>query len=243
LIKFRNKQFPEKQQIDVSFSTENNEAVEAGVDFLAAGPRQIVIASLRTHMMLRIAHTDRTWGTDIEALLTGHLEMLRKPESGLRRLAYLHSGKIGLSVGILVFICALVAAYTVTNAFLERYLAAARTLAGKKEVDFAHIGQKIDFLIDVIASGMWTRYAVYVVGLFVVSTIVAVVCGAIVGGLAEGHRPSFVLLIKRAETDRTDAMRKYQKNWWKFVGSLIGSIVISVFGNYVFYKLMQLWGL
>jgi hypothetical protein len=31
--------------------------------------------------------------------------------------------------------------------------------------------------------------------------------------------------------------------WWKFICSLLGSIILSIAGNFVFAKMMQFWAL
>jgi hypothetical protein len=81
LIKFPTKAFPEKQVIQVTFGSGETrrpafvpyELFELAVEQWPGGG-----------MTLRIEHTDRTWGTDIEALIRGHLQLLQKPVSKLR---------------------------------------------------------------------------------------------------------------------------------------------------------------
>ncbi|WP_298871209.1 hypothetical protein [uncultured Bradyrhizobium sp.] len=77
LIKFRNKPIPEKQQIDVSCNADYSRG-QVSFDFF--DPARIVFSPIRQtrhrgNIYLRISHTDRTWGTDIEALLTGHQDV------------------------------------------------------------------------------------------------------------------------------------------------------------------------
>ena len=200
LIQFRNKKFPEKQQIEISFTS--NE----GPDIEFASPRRVLLLDRSGSIRIRISHTDRTWGTDIDALLAGNLGLLQKPQVGLRKVADKYSGWIGLFVSIVVLGCALLASYSVTNSFVERYLTQARTLPAVSTANFEPVTKKVDFLIGIIASGMWTRYAVYVFGLFIVSLIIAIVCGIFVASYAENKRPSFVLLTPKAKVkDFTNA--------------------------------------
>src|SRR5690606_23841551 len=68
LVTFQGKNSPEKQEIDLSFSANPFADItrEDGIVIRRfRGP-----AFLGTY--LRIAHTERTWGVDLESLLTGH---------------------------------------------------------------------------------------------------------------------------------------------------------------------------
>ncbi len=178
-----------------------------------------------------------------DGLLAGSLETLRKPLVGLRRLSYKYSGRIGMGVAVIVLICALLASYFVTAAFVNRYIAAAKALPVSATPNFDVVAREVQFLIGIIASGMWTRYAVYVIGLFVVSIILAIVCGAFVSAYAETTRPSFVLLTKQTDEFRRTELQKCEQSWWIFIFSLFGSIFISVIGNLIFYEVLKLWSL
>lgn len=239
LIKFRNKKFPEKQQIEVGFTTaDGDEDFEAIVR-----ARGITISAGYAGMRVRINHTDRTWGTDIDALLNGHLQLLQKPMTRTRSIAYEHSGKIGVFTSLFVFTCSLFGAYLITNHYVNRYLGIATGLKIDAANNFDTVARKIDFLIGIIASGMWTRYAVYLLALLLVSVIASIFSGLFITSRAEKERPSFVLLTKAAEEKRRDALARYETTWWIFVGSIVGSLFLSVLGNYLFYKLTQYWTL
>ncbi len=154
LIRFHGKQYPEKQVIEINFGTRETNRVRfrEGV-FIDA---EIPVTSV---MRLRISHTNRTWGTDIEALLAGQLSTLLKREVGLRAFVADHPGWIGLTIGICVFVSALAMAFRVTDAFIDRYLVEAKKFATSDVPTFDVIAKKVDFLTAIVASGMWTRYA------------------------------------------------------------------------------------
>ena len=77
LVKFKNRNVPEKQEIDLSFRTGDEVGTIVAED---DGMFRIQISIRRSvsGVFLRIRHTDRTWGTDLESLLTGHVNTLVK---------------------------------------------------------------------------------------------------------------------------------------------------------------------
>jgi hypothetical protein len=236
LIQFRNKSYPEKQQIDVTFATSGgyvfDETTFAPIFVRRMVPNAPVIRT-------QISHTDRSWGTDIDTLLKGHLEMLLKPEKGIRVVANKYSGTLGFLSGIAVLISALAVTSRVTDSLIDRYMAEARSAAALGENTFEAIAKKIDFLINVVASGLWTRYAFYVTGFVLLSLIASIACGGFVSAYAETKRPSFVLLTKKSEEQRDAQLKAFENNWFIFFASLVGTLAIAVLGNYIFYKLMQ----
>jgi len=236
LVKFQGKLYPEKQVIELNFRTQepNRIRVEEGLLWETALP---VGSSIR----MRISHTNRTWGTDIEALLTGQLETLLKHETGLRAFVADHPGWIGLITGICVFVSALGMSFRVTDAFIERYLVEAKKFATVDAVTFEAVAKKVDFLTSIVASGMWTRYAFYVTGFFVLAVITSAIVGGIVGSSAGTRRPSFVLLTQRAEEVEESALASYRNSWSVFLVSIAGAVLVGVAGNAAFYFLIRYW--
>jgi hypothetical protein len=93
LVQFQNKSFPEKQTIDVSFRAQPADGSDVryiNEVWSFPGIRQPYLPAY-----IRIQHTDRTWGTDIEALLSGQIKTLEQAVSRARRFANEWSGTIG----------------------------------------------------------------------------------------------------------------------------------------------------
>jgi hypothetical protein len=238
LIKFRNKKFPERQQIDITFQARR----ETG--YIEDG-NGISFSSKHTASAIRfqIAHTDRTWGTDIESLLNGQLSTFEKLDYGLRKFAYLHSGVIGFSAFVLLFLSALGAGFYATGGLIEKYLAEAKRLAESNQHSSESLTKKLDFLTDIIASGFWTRYAFFLLGFVILALIASIFIGVMVGSSAGTVRPSFVLLTQRSEDVRIVELRSYENDWMTFLAALAGTLLVAVIGNYLFFKLSQIWSL
>jgi hypothetical protein len=236
LIVFQGKQYPEKQVIEINFGTRQSNFVRIreGVTF---HEERLV----RSSMGIRISHTNRTWGTDIEALLVGQLGTLRKREIGIRAFVVRHSGWIGLAVGILVFVSALAMAFRVTDAFISQYLSEAQKIVTTGDITFETVAKKLDFLTAIVASGMWTRYAFYVTGFFIMALIASIVTGGVVGASAGTVRPSFVLLTRRSDHEREIGLAQYRNSWLIFIFSLVGAVAVSVVGNWIFFVMSRYW--
>lgn len=236
LIIFQGKQYPEKQLIEISFDTQRSNFIR-----IREGSMYHHESMLGSVIGIRINHTNRTWGTDIEALLAGQLGTLITKEIGARAFVASHPAWIGFGVGILVFVSALAMAFRVTDGFIAEYLSGAKKIAANGAVTFDVVVKKLDFLTAIVASGMWTRYAFYVLGFFILALIVSIIAGAVVGSSAGTARPSFLLLTRRSEVEKDNSLIRYRNSWLIFLSSIVGAVIVSVAGNWVFYLLSKYW--
>jgi hypothetical protein len=127
LIQFKNKRFPEKQTIDVSFTTGSLDfestprIIDEGAWVRLQPPRNLP-------GFIRIQHTDRTWGVDIEALLKGQIETLIKPVPRARRITNKYSGIIGFGSSVVAFLISLILSYRVAEHFSFEYMSQAQAI-------------------------------------------------------------------------------------------------------------------
>jgi hypothetical protein len=235
LIKFPTKPFPEKQLIQLSFATERE-----AVTFQSVGALRLAYHEA-SPINLRIEHTDRTWGADIEALLRGQLEMLRQPIGRARAFANRFSGAIGLLAGTVAFFLTLFATYRIALEFalvqLAKLAEATKGLTGSDLV--AH---QMNYLVDLIASGVWTRFTLFAAVLFIALLIGSIVLGVTIAEKAHVRIPSFILLTNRSRQHRDIERQALKESWAKLFITFLGGILIGVLSNAIFYFALKYMG-
>lgn len=236
LVKFQDRKIPEKQEIDVSIVSEGERVLGDGCSFpfVVPGVAPVGIAT-------RISHTARTWGADIEAMLSGHIRTLIHPLGSVKRFIRRHNGWIGLGVGVALFLSAIGSSFYTTNRVLENHVAAAHALSQQDPTLPATTSAKVDFLIDTLGSGMWPRYFYYLACFLALALVVSVVAGIWTSATADRNKPSFLLLSKRAETRKQHLMAKERRSWLAFTTSLVVNLIVGVAGNYTFAYFFQGW--
>jgi hypothetical protein len=223
LIQFPDRQAPEKQQIDVTFRALPDEE-DVSDDFAVLRPMVVIRTAT---IVVRIAHTARSWGVDIESLLTNHLQSLLVDESPLRRSAAKHSGKATLAVFLLSFL-SIFGGMFVTERSQDQERARATIQALKGD-----IGERVDYVIRVISASEGlegSATGLLTVGAFVLASILA----GVTFSMCDTRPPSFVLLTKPAETRRAKVLRKRQRSWFWLLGTVFLAIVAGVIGNWVY---------
>ena len=194
----------------------------------------VVVRRYGAVIFLQIRHSARTWGVDIESLLTGHVNAMLKEEPKLKRFVYDHSGLIGLIVGLVFLSMTVVGSFVWTNHFVESQLRAARTVMQNSASSAEALGIRLNFLIERTVSGEWTRF-LFALAIFVfVSGVLSIVFGIWTSSAAENRPSSFVLLSKRAEDEKVKALAMREHGWLQFVGSIIVMVITGICANALF---------
>lgn len=234
LIKFQQKKTPEKQQVDLMFRTDNDGGEVIHED-------GIVIRRGRKwygpgHIFFRISHTERTWGVDIESLLTGHIKTLLKPQNKQSNFITKHSGKIGFFIASLFLLSAIICVFIAIKRFTDSYLEQLKQISDKVLSSSGLLTSKVDFLINIIATGAWPKFTFYIFSFLFISLVVSVILGIWVEDKADNRPVSYVVLSKAAENFQENSLRKRRRDWVMFGISIITSIISSLVANIIFVK-------
>lgn len=233
LVKFKNKDVPERQNIDLSFRSGSNDGigtiVEDGV-IISRGFR----GWHQSGVVMRIEHTERTWGIDIESLLTGHVKsLIKSPDSGKSKI-YKNSGVIGFISGVLFFIGAIAGSIYTSSKFIESYIEKLKLITEKEVAQSDLLLSKIDFLIEIISTGAWPKFIFAVVAFVLLSGIASIFIGIFISEKADNSPSSFVLLSKSSIENKTKVENKLTKSWQAFWVSILSGIAAGLISNYIF---------
>jgi len=238
LIRFQKKKIPEKQQIDLTFraSSGSNRNKMIGQILIEDG---VIISRHKVldgpfGTSLRISHTERTWGVDIESLLTGHVKTLMITQNKLSKFVWRNSGRIGIAAAILFFLGALIGASITIQRFTESYIAEVAALGQKASQQVDLLLAKTDFIINIITKGVWPLFIIKILGYIRISFIVAIIIGFLIEAKADNAPKSFVLLTKASEEFRNKIRNERKRDWVMFIISVIMSTITSLFANILF---------
>lgn len=221
LIHFPDRNVPEKQEIVVSFTSSSRHS------FMFEDETTYTLWDLSGGAMSRITHTARTWGTDIDSLLQGHIKTLRRKQGPVRRWITTHSGSFGFIAGIFFLVSTYLAGYYAANDFLNAQLARLHQFVTSSE-HVPTVAEKLDFLLQLISEGAWARFSFFVGMVAIFLLLFAVAFGIVVGVLADNKPASFVVLSKQAEVKRAQVLQKEERQWLGFLGSVGADFLAAV---------------
>jgi hypothetical protein len=233
LVEFQDKRIPEKQEIDISFiaSGRPTPIYEENVAVLISG--KLYGGGF---INFRIQHTARTWGADIEALLSGHIKNILVPPPKLREFAWKHSSKISVGVAIIFFIAALFFSFWTASSLWSSQQNQISQYIG----DSTPIDSKIDFVLKTISSAIWAKYYFSVIVFLVISLALAILLGIWVDSAADTNKPSFIVLTEQARREKEKQLNKYHKKLISFILSISTSVGAGLVSNYLFHYLWKL---
>lgn len=219
LIKFRDKDFPEKQTIEMSFGTGNSPWTEVGIH-------------------IRINHTARSWANDIESLLSGHALILLKSENRLKSFISDNSGKIGTTFGVIFFLLAVASAFLVSEGVASQQLTSVESVLSQSTIE---VSQKVDFILTQYAKGVWFRFYFSLVWYIVVAFLVSVILGFWVSSAADNDPKSFLLFTAKAIEKRDDHIKHRRRKFFFFFITIAISVVTGVLANFIFAFVSEKW--
>jgi hypothetical protein len=202
LVKFRDKKTFEKQEISLSFVADdegpmpifeghsNNRYYDSGINFI-------------------ISHTARTWGADIEALLTKHLEVLVKKDSKILRYIRYSSDSVNNIIFSILFLITLIFSYRNTLNQLQN-----KETASDSVFWIHHYG----------------NYVFLLIGIYIIYKITT----TILEEFQYFKKPSFVILTPESEKYKTKLINNYRNNLIKYFITAFTSIILGVLGNYIY---------
>ncbi|HKN04046.1 MAG TPA: hypothetical protein VJY31_08890 [Buttiauxella sp.] len=227
LISFKNKGAPEKQQINVSFGPPDyrfryHTLIRSKNSFHTAD----------NLMIINIMHTERSWGVDMESLISTQLSNFVDGKKSYSHFIYKNHDTIGLVSGCLLFAGFVVGGIMSTYKFVAKYqdVVDKFTNAGNDVV----ISQKIDFLISLASTGAWPRYVLALVFFLVLALIVSIIAGVFISNNGESKLQSWILLTDKSKIKHEEYKEKLKSCMLLFFGSILLSVTCGVIGNIIF---------
>jgi hypothetical protein len=232
VIRFPGKDLPEKQEINLRVNARGTRYFTTGLQ----APRLRVNGALG-HISYSIAHTERTWGDDIESILRQEIDQVTKKTK--RYETYLENSLVLL--GFALFLAGFLFPDYMNDRLqrealsgLQPLLATASDPAALAQLD---VGQKLDLVVKLVDP----RNSVHKVG--IKYRVISVVAGFALLiwciYLSDFRRSSFVTLTKMAEEYRLKILRKEQRRFLIMGLSFALSIVAGVLGNYAYIYLTK----
>ncbi|ARU48032.1 hypothetical protein [Sulfurospirillum diekertiae] len=157
----------------------------------------------QTGIFCRINHTERTWGIDIESLLTGHVKSLTKMPSKLEQFLYKNSSFIGFLSGLLFFASMLFGAWNTYSIYRNMYLENINVKAKEIIEPIEFLTYKINNLLDFVIGGTETQLSYIFSAVLFASFIISIILGGFIGSNANNRPKSFVLLSSLAISRKT----------------------------------------
>lgn len=227
LITFQNRKTPEKQEIELSFI---NHASHFSPEYSYEKIDAWFSNSIGM-ITIRINHTSRSWGTDIESLLINHVETYKKNESKHRKYCRKNCSKISIIyLFAMILICLL-------GVFISKYKIEQSLKAESErimEVDSElRVVEKIDYIIDYLiknSSSFDSSAALF----FFVIFMIGIFGTAFLSEISKFREPSFILTSKTAEKHKVDVLLKLSKTWTKYFFIVVGGLVSGVVSNIIF---------
>lgn len=232
LVTFADRESPEKQQIELTFGSYRG-LQRHSLRYSRAFPR---IQFMDDNIALSIQHSARSWGADIENMLTSYVESLARTESKLvtflqRQEKYFSMGTVALyltsAIGTIFFTC------TRTAEHLRSRLAESlKDVPGSN--DILWIKKHVEIMTDVQISEKLISKDIQMLLYGLSSMVLAVVAGIIISSLIPSPIGGFVLYSRKSEEEYAARLNEERQSLRNVIIAFIGAVCIGIISNYCY---------
>jgi len=232
LIKFPGKNLPEKQQITFSASIYSLKDKQSKYSKLESGILNTIIGESEISALnYQIDHTERTWGDDIEAIISNQVnEVIRGSQI---KDTLFNLSRILLALMVIIF-CLIYPVYndiSGTNKLMSEALINYSALRDSVGSSINSVNKKLDHIvnmIDILSRRNDSRLG----GLLILFSGPAF--AFILLRLTRKDTHSFLVFSKESEKNRELKLKQERRSTWILIGSFALSVLAGIIGNYSF---------
>jgi len=230
LVHFPGKPYPEKQQISFSaFRHQNKKEDTQKLSFERFIIREIVKKSERNTVRFQIDHTERTWGDDLEVVISNHIDEVIRKEG--KADLFFNLSRVIFSFLILIFGFIYGVFSSITNKLDDVRSAVNQyaELQSVKQIDLSLINQKVDVIAKISELNAMKDENIGLLFLYIfISTGVAMMFLS----LTRRQASSFIVVSNSSEEHRTRSLKKEKRSVQILIGSFLLSVLASLVANY-----------
>jgi hypothetical protein len=231
MVTFVDKQHPEKQRIQISFATGNPEPI-----FDDEISTRVVFSRKNIgYIHMRIEHTARTWGADMESLLTQYIKGIMKRIPRWKTFVRENNGYIALCAGFTLFMSSMWGSIRATRNLGERKLQElAKLIENNNSGSLEALQNKINYISNFLVAGEWQQFDSIKSVAIVVAIMISVWITFWIYEAADNEEPSFILFTKTAGIEKEEELKKLNRRWLSFFGGVALSVITGIASNYIF---------
>ncbi|WJM09794.1 hypothetical protein [Paenibacillus sp. PK1-4R] len=229
LVHFPDKKSPEKQETEMVFISDQtilNKNIDRIYSLSEVGAIKFVIG-----------YTDRTWGNDIQNLLSNQVKVLLEDERSFYKTIKKNQNRITLLSSISLFLIVLFGCIYTVNSYSEYSVNKINNIIiGTNDINI-----KLNYISEYIASGDWQQFNLYAIILLIGGVFLSILAGFLFDGILGKMtlHEAFICLNEHTKKYKAKSKKKSRNSIIKFIASFVFSVFCGVIGNVVFQVLIN----
>lgn len=231
LVEFPERPNPERQQIDITFARDSSYLTEAQDGIVI---RRSMSFGSRGFVAVRIAHTAKTWGVDIESLIKNLVGKRFVARGVCRRLVNSNIGKITFLSSLLLFVFLVSVSFYASSGFEDTYFESYESLIGEG----GSIEDKLDYMVKANYGGLWFNYYYWSSVSIFIFMILSFIGGALTFASLLDRAKSHVCITEKSIESYDQEYKNSVKSRWKSFVLWLLTLGTGLLVNYIFYILV-----
>ncbi|TCL37722.1 hypothetical protein EV210_105156 [Anaerospora hongkongensis] len=230
LVRFQDKDVPEKQRIQVSMTSSGR-----SIPFYDGETTIFRNHSSSGMISYRVEHTARTWGADIEALLNNYFASIIKTEPDYKKFIRKHDSKIATIIGLTFLLTSMYTLFAATSSRTNTLLMQFTEFVKETGHEgLASVHNKVDYLITFLITGKNINESTSFFVAFILTF--SIFFPIWITTTINYKYPSFILLTKESYKSKEIKIIKLKKRWLSFFFAVASSIITGIASNILYTK-------
>lgn len=237
LVQFPNKSYPEKQEISfhARIKQEENEIKKE-----YKGPIRLTFSTLSSDESLisyGISHTERTWGDDIETLISNQVDRVVRSQNSLWIVIY-NFLRWGCAVGLFAF-CITYPLYSISNTTSQALIPLMETYEAIQPtaIDMNILSEKLDILAQMIATTKERTASSFGILLIFIAPFIS----GLLLSISKLKNHSFIVMSAHDSERREKALKKEKKRIPIMFGGYALAVLAGIIGNFAYENIIDLF--
>lgn len=224
LIQFPAKNYPEKQQITFSAQIQSKDKQNGYSKEVSEYLNSIFNHSERSSLNYQIDNTERTWGDDIEVIISNQVDGIIIGNQTVDTLFNL--SRLALAVIILLFsmIYPLYSSITGGNEVMDREMSNYLTLSKHTEVTIDGVNRKLDQIANMVEIGSKPKDGSWKLLIMFLGSPISLLFLR----LTRKTSFSFLVFSKESEKYRESKQKQGRQSTWVLIGSFVISVLAGI---------------
>lgn len=229
LIQFADKTIPEKQEIELTISTKHDRGIADLIRVNLILTESVLKVDEIGHFEINIRHTARSWGNDIETLLTNQINSILLKDDSFKLFIANHRFSIVTSIAAIISFAGI---YSL-NLRNEAYLKEAQKIVAPF-IKNNSINDKVNYLINFSTTDHTDFASAQFLFCCFLIILISIIFGVTILEMIDFKNYSFIVLTRESKKNREDVLLKQRKQTSAFIISYLGSIIASIIAGFIY---------
>lgn len=227
LVKFSDREIPEKQEISISFHGGQKGSTSEKIII----DDSIAYKTTDGGIDYRISHTDRSWGSDIDSLIHGYIQTKTFEKSAIAKFSSKHSSIIIGIIGSIISIASAIIVALSQNYFVDDNIDKIRQ-GWKSQETITGLSQRVDYIVNIISTEINVATLISI-SIYLLTIFLSFAFSSILVNDLKDNKPSYIFFTQKTREQKKSDLEKEKNSTLKLTAAWIATLLVAIISKLI----------